>query len=105
MLARDPLVHHVRSTSGQFLRSTSRSFAVVVNDMRMPPELSARTMLEAARRMRPGGLAVTTLKTGSDHPVSTVRHCVELLRGAFRVEHVRQLHHNRQEVTVLARRS
>jgi 23S rRNA (cytidine2498-2'-O)-methyltransferase len=103
-LTADPLVHHVRTTAGEFLRGTSASFAVVVNDMRMDPVVSAQTMLDAARRLLPGGLAVLTLKTGTRQPVRTVRECVAVLRRAYRIDHVRQLHHNRHEVTVVARR-
>jgi 23S rRNA (cytidine2498-2'-O)-methyltransferase len=104
-LAADPLVHHVRATAGDFLRTTTRSFAVVVNDMRMDPMLSATTMVDAARRLRPAGLAVLTLKTGTHQPVRTVRECLAVLGRAYRVDHVRQLHHNRHEVTVVARKA
>jgi 23S rRNA (cytidine2498-2'-O)-methyltransferase len=103
-LAADPLVRHVRTTAGEFLRATTASFAVVVNDMRMDPLVSAQTMLDAARRLRPDGLAVLTLKTGTHQPVQTVRDCLAVLKRAYRIDHVRQLHHNRHEVTVVARR-
>jgi 23S rRNA (cytidine2498-2'-O)-methyltransferase len=104
-LRADAQVRHVRTTAGEFLRTTSRSFAVVANDMRMEPTVSAQTMLDAARRLHPGGLAVLTLKTGTRHPVRTVRDCLAVLERAYRIEHVRQLHHNRHEVTVVARRT
>jgi 23S rRNA (cytidine2498-2'-O)-methyltransferase len=103
-LTTDPLVHHVRTTAGEFLRTSSRSFAVVVNDMRMEPVVSAQTMLDAARRLHRGGLAVLTLKTGTRQPVRTVRECLAVLERAYRIDHVRQLHHNRHEVTVVAHR-
>jgi len=104
-LAADPQVHHVRTTAGEFLRTTSRSFGVLVNDMRMDPITSAQTMVDAARRLQGGGLAVLTLKTGTHQPVRTMRESLAVLGRGYRIDHVRQLHHNRHEVTVVARRA
>jgi 23S rRNA (cytidine2498-2'-O)-methyltransferase len=36
--------------------------------------------------------------------VESVHRCLELLGRAYEVVHARQLHHNRHEVTVVARR-
>jgi len=92
-------IRHERTTAGEFLRATDRTFDVAVNDMRMEPELSCRVMLDAAERLRPGGLAVVTLKIGAR--VDAVHRCLELLRRAYRIDFARQLHHNRNEVTVV----
>jgi len=62
-------------------------------------------MRDAAKFVRPGGTAIVTLKTGSHKPAETVRACLDLLAARYRVEFARQLHHNRHEVTVVARRS
>jgi 23S rRNA (cytidine2498-2'-O)-methyltransferase len=98
-LAGDRGIRHVRTTAGEFLRATDRTFDIAVNDMRMEPELSCRVMLDAAERLRPGGLAVVTLKIGTRLDVA--RRCLELLRRRYRIDFARQLHHNRHEVTVV----
>jgi 23S rRNA (cytidine2498-2'-O)-methyltransferase len=72
--------------------------------MRMDPVMTCQVMLDVAERLRPGALAVVTLKVGSRRPVETVRRCLALLRRRYAVVHARQLHHNRHEVTVVARR-
>jgi len=95
-------VRHVRMTAGAFFRTEQHRFDVVVNDMKMDPQLSCRLMLDAAERLRPGALAVMTLKLSAHRPVQTVRDCLELLRRRYRVLTARQLHHNRHEVTVAA---
>jgi 23S rRNA (cytidine2498-2'-O)-methyltransferase len=103
-VAADPLVHHARTTAGEFFRSGGTRFDLAVNDMRMDPELSCRVMLDAARQLRRGALAIVTLKVGTRRPAETARRCLRLLGGAYEIEHARQLHHNRHEVTVVARR-
>lgn len=103
-IASEPGVHHVRTTAGEFFRSSTMRFDLAVNDMRMSPVLSCQVMLDAAPHLRPGAFAIVTLKTGTQRPVETVRRCLRLLGRAYEVAHARQLHHNRQEVTVVARR-
>jgi len=100
----DPGVHHVRTTAGEFFRSTGLDFDVAVNDMRMDPELSCRVMRDAAVRLRPGAVAVVTLKVGSNRPLQTLRRCREILDDDYETVFARQLQHNRHELTLVARR-
>lgn len=102
-VADDPGVHHARTTAAEFLRHHDDSFDLAVNDMRMDPTLSCRVMLDAEPSLRAGALAVLTLKIGSRNPVDEVRSCLDLLEQRYEVIFARQLHHNRQEVTVVAR--
>ncbi|MGP3966505.1 SAM-dependent methyltransferase [Streptomyces sp. 6N223] len=102
-LLKDPLVHHERTTTGSFLHSTSLRFDLATNDMRMPPMLSCETMLEVARVLNQDALAVVTLKLGKNSPERTVRSCLSLLSRRYDVLLARQLHHNRHEVSVVAR--
>ncbi len=101
-LRHDRGVRHVRMTAGAFFRSERQRFDMVVNDMKMDPQLSCKLMLDAAERLQPGALTVMTLKLSAHRPVKTVRDCLDLLRRRYRVRTARQLHHNRHEVTVVA---
>ncbi|WP_157357288.1 SAM-dependent methyltransferase [Amycolatopsis nigrescens] len=103
-LRQDRGVRHIRTTAGEFFRNERQQFDMVVDDMKMAPELSCRIVLDAAERLRPGGMAVITLKLSPQRPVDTVRHCLALLAPRYRVRAARQLHHNRHEVTVVAER-
>ncbi|MGH3829164.1 MAG: SAM-dependent methyltransferase [Pseudonocardiaceae bacterium] len=103
-VAADSEVHHARTTAGEFFRSTDKTFDLAVNDMRMDPLVTSEVMIDTARHLRPGGLAIVTLKTGTRQPVETVRRCLAILGRAYEIKHARQLHHNRHEVTVVARR-
>ena len=99
----DPLVHHARTTAGVFLRSTDMRFDLAVNDMRMDPVRSCEVMLNAAAHLRRGAFAIVTLKTGTHQAVDTLQRCLALLRRSYEIVSARQLHHNRHEVTVVAR--
>jgi 23S rRNA (cytidine2498-2'-O)-methyltransferase len=103
-IAADAGVQHARTTAGEFFRSSGMRFDLAVNDMRMDPMMSCEAMLDAAAHLRPGALAIVTLKLGTRRPVESVHRCLELLGRAYEVVHARQLHHNRHEVTVVARR-
>ena len=71
--------------------------------MRMDQVLSARMMVDAAAHLRRGGLAVVTLKGGGKNPLDGARRGMDVLRQGYDVLHARQLHHNRNEITVIAR--
>ena len=103
-LARDRRVRHVRTTAGRFLRASSDRFDVIVNDMRMAPAQSVKTMLDARRAVRTGGLMVMTLKLGVvTSPAAMVHRSLTSLAGDYDVVFARQLHHNRHEITIAAR--
>jgi 23S rRNA (cytidine2498-2'-O)-methyltransferase len=97
-------VHHVRSTTGPFLAATDRAFDLVLNDMRMAPVLSCALMLDAARHLSPGGLAILTLKITPRDALNAVRESLQTLKRSYEIVFARQLYHNRNEVTVVARR-
>jgi len=103
-IAHDPDVHHVRTTANPFLATTDLVADLVVNDMRMDPGLSSALMVEAARRVRPGGMMIQTLKVTPHQALRVVRHALANLAPAWDVVLARQLHHNRNEVTVVGRK-
>lgn len=103
-LARRPDLSWHRTTAGEFIRRTRRTFQVIVNDMRMDPLQSVRTMITAAPLQRPGDLIIITLKITTSRPVETIDRALENLSASYKIIFARQLHHNRNEVTVVGRR-
>nr|WP_202892053.1 SAM-dependent methyltransferase [Kribbella shirazensis] len=97
-------IHHEATTAGRFFAANRVRFDVVVNDMRMDQVTSARMMLDAAEHLRPGGLAIVTLKGGGKNPLDGTRRGLDVLRERYDVLHARQLHHNRNEITAIAYR-
>jgi 23S rRNA (cytidine2498-2'-O)-methyltransferase len=103
-VARAPGVHHVRTTAHRFLAEEHQRFAVCVNDMRMDPRRSTQVMVDAARVLEPDGLIVMTLKLGTRNALDAVQHALRALEPSYELLHARQLYHNRNEATVVARR-
>jgi 23S rRNA (cytidine2498-2'-O)-methyltransferase len=104
-LAGDPGVRHVRTTAHEFLRSSRRPFDVAVNDLRMDATLSVRLMVDVAAHLRPGAPAVLTLKCGTNRVLELIERCLSVLRTRYELRLVRQLQHNRQEITAVLRQS
>lgn len=103
-LGNDALVHHIQTTAGPFLAEFREEVDLVVNDMRMEPELSASVMLSAADPLRRGGMAIQTLKVTPLGARETVDQALRRLRKRYRIVWMRQLQHNRNEVTVVLER-
>ena len=104
-LAADSWVHHERTTAGPFLANTDVEADLIVNDMRMDPDLSASVMLTAAARLKPGGMMIQTLKVTPHNTLRTVRRVLDTLHQRYEIVWTGQLHHNRNEVTVVARKA
>ena len=96
----DPGVTHYRGLSQDFLRECGeREYDLLVNDMRMDALQSARTTLEALPLLRRGGLAVITLKLPEKGSLKKAREATACLAKEVGPVYVRQLYHNRSEIT------
>lgn len=98
-------IQHLRRRVEEYL-PIAPAFAVIVNDMRMDIAESVRLMCAAAEHLRAGGSGVITLKlprsgTNVAEVLESVRGAVARLAEKYRVVGVRQLYHNRSEVTVV----
>ena len=100
----DRRIHHEATTAGRFFAANRVRFDVAVNDMRMDQVTSARMMLDAAGHLRRNALAIVTLKGGGKNPLDGARRGIDVLSERYDVLHARQLHHNRNEITVVARK-
>ena len=105
-IASDPRLSYRRMTANRFLDETRDPprFQLVVNDMRMAPELSSELMVKASKLLEPRGHAVLTLKVTPRTVLDSLEHSRQILRRAFDVLFVRQLFHNRNELTLVARK-
>lgn len=99
----NPLVTHVRARM-EAATLEAESFDLVVNDMNLDPDESAALMCEAARRLAPHAPAIMTIKVTVRSPLRLIRGTIAVLQHAYEVHGVRNLFHNRQEVTAFLRR-
>ena len=99
----DPGVVHKKMTAQEYFRQADR-FDLVVNDMKMDTGESAQIMGLAADCLRPGGLAVMTLKLPKRGMQKIVNQTLKRLEQWYDLIGARQLFHNRSEITVALRR-
>lgn len=102
VIAKDRLVTHARTTAGNFLRSSNGKFDLIVNDMRMDPVRTAEVMLDAHSRLNREGQIIVTFKLGVADPTNLLHAARQTLNERYIIRFIRQLHHNRHEVTVVA---
>jgi 23S rRNA (cytidine2498-2'-O)-methyltransferase len=101
-----PAVRHVRGHAEDFIRQAASAgdrFEVLVNDMRMDAREAARLLGLARGILSPGAVVVTTLKLPREGLRGRLREALARLSENFRVVGVRQLFHNRAEVTAALR--
>lgn len=96
-------VRYKRMTAEAYLQDDPDTFDLIVNDMRMDARDSARLMGSYVRQLRPGGVALMTVKLPENNRAALLDHTFELLNGAYEVAGARQLFHNRSEITVYLR--
>lgn len=104
-LTRHPQVIHVPTTIQPYLKSSPPTFDLLVNDMRMDALDSAKLTARAAAGLRGGGLMVMTLKLPHLRAHRAVTQALNILRPAYEIMGVKQLFHNRNEVTVAGKKS
>jgi 23S rRNA (cytidine2498-2'-O)-methyltransferase len=101
----DPRVVYRRTTANRFLSTHDLPrFELAVNDMRMTPDLSCELMVKASTLLEPRGHIVVTLKVTPRTALDPSKRSHQILRRAFEVIFVRQLFHNRNELTLVARK-
>ncbi len=97
-LAADRGVRHKRMSAEAYLREGPDTYDLLVNDMRMDAVPSARLTNAFADHLYSHAEALLTLKLGQ-----SARHldpACAVLRERFSILHMRQLFHNRNEVTI-----
>lgn len=103
-LQRAPKVQHVRMLAQDYLPGVTAAFDVILNDMRMDARESARLMHLASDALKPDGWMLMTLKLPKHNLIEAMTGALDILRERYVVAGVRQLFHNRSEVTVALRR-
>lgn len=103
-LATDPMVRPHCMTAEEYLPICDTVYDLIVNDMKLDPQDSARLMTDYAAHLRPGGIAIMTLKLRLRDPRRVMDHTFRILRKTYKIIRVRQLLNNRKEVTLFLRR-
>jgi 23S rRNA C2498 (ribose-2'-O)-methylase RlmM len=102
-VARLHAVQVFRGTAQAFVQAGVEQYDVVVDDMRLDARESARLLVAMRPRLRPGAVALITLKLPERAPSSVLKAALAALGVSYAVLGVRCLYFNRSEVTVYAR--
>jgi 23S rRNA (cytidine2498-2'-O)-methyltransferase len=100
-LAGDRGIRYTRMTAEAYLRDEPDPFDMIVNDMRMDARDSARLMVDFAPYLYPQGMAIMTLKLPLQNTRRVLEHALSILGESYTVAAMRQLFHNRSEVTLV----
>ncbi len=103
-LQQHPKVTHYRDTAQNFLQDNKQQFDILLNDMKMDVPISVKIMNEMANVLRHHGYAIMTFKLTNKKIMRTINNGLDLLTNQYDILHVKQLFHNRMEITVVCRR-
>ena len=94
-----PNLIHIRDVAQNFIGKKD-DFAILTNDMRMDMIESCKIMLDMALFLSPGSIALITLKLPHNQWYKKTKRALSILKNKYIIQNVRQLFHNRSEVTV-----
>lgn len=80
------------------------SFDLLTSDISWNPKNTARLIIGASEYLKPGGTAVVTLKLMGDKVRKTIKEVLNIYKEIFEILEVKQLFHNRDEVTLYLRK-
>ena len=104
MLRGNKNVEYHKCLAEDFIKSLDKKYDLIVNDMRMHAVESAKLMVEAHKNLKENGYAVVTLKLSKRDKSATIKNGLDILRKKYEVLFVKQLFHNRSEITVVLRK-
>jgi len=91
-------VTHVRCDANRF--TPKGGFDLITDDMNWEPFHSVRALKRLSKCLKPRGAFLLTVKLGSEDPAKLLPQIARLLTPELMVSGMRQLYHNRGEVTV-----
>jgi len=102
-LARHPRLHHLRRNAADVTFAPG-TFDLLVCDMSWDPHRTCRLVSGLSGALSAGGSGIITLKLMYRKPMHTLRELTEAYAEHFDIRRVKQLFHNREEVTMWVRR-
>lgn len=102
-LAGHPGLAHLRRNAAE-LSFPPGAFDLLVSDMSWDPRHTCRIVSGLAPALVPGGSAIVTLKLMHRKPLQTISQLAEEYAKTFDIRRIKQLFHNREEVTMWLKR-
>jgi 23S rRNA (cytidine2498-2'-O)-methyltransferase len=86
----------------QFYRCDKDSFDLLTCDINRDPIQTSRTIAAISPGLKPGSPLILTIKFPGDEPIKTIDKTRSIIESSYNVRKIRQLFHNRDEVTLYA---
>ncbi len=97
-------VTHLRGRAEELDPDEIGRFDVLTNDMNLSPARSAELMCEMSRLLKPGGLAVMTIKFTTRRRARHVGEATNILSRCYEDVRIARMPHNAKETTAVMRR-
>ncbi|TNJ68169.1 methyltransferase domain-containing protein [Paenibacillus hemerocallicola] len=98
-LLRHPKLTYLKRNAGE-VAFRSDTYDLLVCDMSWSPKQMVKLILPLLDSLRPGGIAIITLKLMHGKPFQTVKDSVRAMQPTMQLRKAKQLFHNRDELTV-----
>jgi len=98
-------VEYYNGRTHEYIRKSNRVFDLIVNDMSMNIMSSINFVLSMKNRLRGKGYIIMTFKLTSHDRLNKINEGINLLRKELDVVFIKQLFHNRSEITVILQKN
>lgn len=102
-LLKHPGLTFIKANAAE-LKPEGSSFDLLTSDISWNPKNTARLVNTASQYLKEGGSAIITLKLMGEKARKTIREVLSIYKEVFEVLRVKQLFHNRDEVTLYLRK-
>ena len=99
-----PNVIHLKCKAEEIPRDIGR-FDLVLNDMNLDPDESARIMVDLADLLKRDSAAIMTIKFVTRNRKKHLSQALEILKAEYTGFKIKRLPHNRYETTVFMRKA
>jgi len=98
-------VEYHNGRAHEYIKKSNQLFDLIVNDMSMNIMTSVSFILSLKKRLRDKGHIIITFKLTKHDRLNKIKEGLELLRKDFDVVFIKQMFHNRSEVTVILQKN
>jgi len=98
-------VEYYAGRAHEYIKQSKTMFDLIVNDMSMNIMMSINFMLSLKHRLRGGGYMIITFKLTKHDRLNKINEGIRLLANDFDIVFIKQLFHNRSEVTAILRKT
>ena len=98
-------VEYYNGRAHDYIKKSNKTFDLIVNDMSMNIMTSINFVLSLKHRLKDKGHIIITFKLTKHDRLNKINEGLKLLRNDFDIVFIKQLFHNRSEITVILQKN